>query len=511
MEKQPPQALPHVTAGSNISYWIDSMEPIKTTRLNENLKTDVVVIGGGIAGVTIAYQLLRSGQKVVLIEDGFIGSGETGRTTAHLVNALDDRYYDLQRIFGNENAGLIAQSHTSAIAFIEELVKKENIDCDFTRVDGYLFLHPSDNKDSIEKELRAARESGVDVEEVSEVPGIVYTETPAIKFLRQAKFHPLKYLAGLCKAITRDGGEIFTSTHAREIDHTGIITDEGFTVHADHVVVATNSPVNNRFAMHLKQFAYRSYVIGALVEKDSLPDVLWWDTGDHEMNADLPPYHYVRLQPFNDEFDLLISGGEDHPTGLADAVDFSEETRYAKLKGWTESKFPIGEIIFKWSGQVIEPMDSLAYIGRNPFDKDNVYIVTGDSGNGMTHGTIAGLLITDLINGKENPWEKLYSPSRFKFFKSGKIFLKEFIGGLFAYMKTNPKHPETVELSSVKEGEGKIVELQGEKFGVHRDKANQLHIVAAECTHLQCIKWNNDEKSWDCPCHGSRFTYDGKV
>ena len=500
-----------ITSGKNISFWTDSFTPpLIYVKPDKNYNTDVVIVGGGIAGITIAYCLLKSGKKIVLVEDGQIGSGETGRTTAHLVNALDDRYYDLERIYGEEATKLIAKSHSDAIDFVEQIITEENIACDFKRVDGYLFLHPSDKIESLEKELDAAGKAGINVRQVANVPGMKNESSVSLLFPRQGQFHPMKYLLGLSKAITKMGGQIFTGTHAKEIDETGVITDDGIRIKADYIVVATNSPVNNKVVMHLKQYPYRTYVIAATIKKRSLPSALWWDTGDQE--KDIPPYHYARTHSYNEEYDLLICGGEDHPTGLADNEKIAEEERYALIEAWTRTRFDIEEIIYRWSGQVMEPMDSLAYIGKNPLDKDNVFIVTGDSGNGMTHGTIAGKLITDLINGKENPLEKIYNPSRFKFFKSGMTFLKEFGGGLAAYLKTYPKDADAITLSSIKPGEAEIVELNKKKHGAYRDENNQLHIVNAECTHLQCIiKWNNDEKSWDCPCHGSRFTFRGEV
>src|SRR5690348_15282905 len=211
-------------------------------------------------------------------------------------------------------------------------------------------------------------------------------------------------------------------------------------------------------------------------------------------------------------FDLLIVGGEDHSTGLAEADVIPEENRYAILETWARNYFPIEEVVYKWSGQVMEPMDGIAFIGRNPMDKDNVYIATGDSGNGMTHGTIAGLLIDDLINGRPNNWEGIYNPSRFKVFTSGKTFWSELVGGLKKYYETNPKHPDAVALSSIKPGEGKVIEVEGKKYGAYCDQDETLHLVNAKCSHLGCIvRWNNDEKSWDCPCHGSRFTYEGNI
>jgi nitrite reductase/ring-hydroxylating ferredoxin subunit len=264
--------------------------------------------------------------------------------------------------------------------------------------------------------------------------------------------------------------------------------------------------------MHLKQYPYRTYVIGAKVKKGLLPKALWWDTGDFENNKEIPPYHYVRLQNYDDTHDLLICGGEDHPTGIAEEKKINEQDRYALLEYWAKKMFPIEETVYQWSGQVLEPMDAMAYIGRNPHDKNNIYIATGDSGNGITHGTIAGILLTDLINGKENEWEKLYDPSRFKLFSSGKTFFKELAGGMLAYYKNKADESKPVEIGKIMVGEGKIIQVEKEKYAAHRDENGVLHIVGAECMHLGCIiKWNKDEKSWDCPCHGSRYTKEGKV
>ena len=317
----------------------------------------------------------------------------------------------------------------------------------------------------------------------------------------------MKYLMGLCKAIEKKGGRIFMNTHASEIDHTGIISEKGFKVNARHIVVATNAPVNDKYAMMLKQWAYRSYVIGSLIKKGRLLKALWWDTGDQ--NADSgTPYHYVRLSAYNDDYDLLVCGGEDHISGQDSGL--SGEERYTLLERWTREYFPIEDVIYKWSGEVLVPMDSIAYIGRNRFDKDNVYIITGDAGIGMTYCTIGGMLITDLINGVKNKWEDIYKPSRF-ILKTSEPFFKMLKSDLFEVLK-KWFYVNTVELSEVKTGEGKIVNLEGKKCGAYRDDSGKLFLVSAECTHLKCmVTWNSDEKSWDCPCHGSRFTCTGKV
>ncbi|HEX8517455.1 MAG TPA: FAD-dependent oxidoreductase [Bacteroidia bacterium] len=497
----------HLSAGKHLTCWF---EPGVFTNLypelNSDEATDVVIVGGGIAGLTTAYCLSKSGKKVIVVEDGFIGSGETGRTTAQFVTALDDRYYNMEEIFGKDQTKLIAESHAAAIDLVERIVKEENIDCGFRILEGYLFLHNSDDPGNLVKEYDALKRCGFEVDMLGETPGLT-NSIRSIRYPRQAQLQPLKYLTGLCKAIEKNGGKVYINTHASEFTSSGITSDKGHTIKAEHIVVATNAPVNDKYAMMLKQWAHRSYVITALIKKGTLPYALWWDTGD-QTKKETTPYHYVRLSEYNDEYDLLVSGGEDHIVGIPE--DVPEENRYALLEKWTREHFPVTEIISRWSGEVLVPMDSIAFLGRNPFDSSNVYIITGDSGIGMTYCTIGAMLITDLINGRENKWEDIYKPSRFKFNSSGPFF-RMLKGDTVAVLK-KWFYMNDEELSNVKEGQGRIVKLDGKKCGAYRDENGKLFLVSAECTHLKCmVSWNNDEKSWDCPCHGSRFTYTGKV
>ena len=500
----------NITSGENLSYWIASSEPIIFEKLEKSLDTDILVIGGGIAGLTTAYCLAKAGRQVILVEDGFIGSGESGRTTAHITCALDDRYFELEKIFGKDKTVLAANSHMAAIEWIDKTVRLEKIECNFKRVDGYLFLHPSDSKETLDKEYEATKQAGLLTQMLPDVPAIASENGKwSIKFPGQAQFHIMLYLKGLAGAIVGMGGKIYTQSKAEDINKKGAKVN-GFDVTANQIVVATNTPVNDVLTMHTKQWPYRTYVIGAKIPKGQLPYSLWWDTGDHNSKWISQPYHYVRLEELNEQYDLLISGGEDHKTGQADDENIPEEDRYVRLIEWTKKRFPaIEEIIYKWSGQVMEPIDSLAFIGKNPGD-DNIYIITGDSGNGMTHGTLGGMILSDIISGNDNPWEDLYSPSRITL-KTADDYLHE-VGNMTAQLVDWISSGDIKEAAGLKPGEGGIISSGLKKIAVYRDEQNNLHACTAVCPHLGGIlQWNADEKSFDCPLHGSRFTTDGKV
>ncbi|MFD2163305.1 FAD-dependent oxidoreductase [Paradesertivirga mongoliensis] len=503
------QANPSITSGKNLSFWLNSVEPIKFSPLNHDYEQEVVVVGAGISGLSVAYNLLKAGKKVIVIEDGYIASGETGRTTAHLVNALDDFYTDIEKYHGEEGARLAAESHTEAINFIERVTREEGIECDFKRLDGYLFLHPSDKHETLQKEHEATNKAGVKTILLDQTPGLAADDVPCLHYPNQAQFHILKYIKGLTDAIVKMGGEIYTETHVTNIKE-GELKANGFTVKADTIVVATNTPINDLVTMHTKQWPYRTYVIGVKVPKNSVEHRLWWDTGDQDSKWVSKPYKYIRLQEMDEQNDLLICGGEDHKTGQADDEGISEEDRYTVLIEWVKQNFPAAtELVYKWSGQVMEPLDSMAYIGKNPGDK-NVYIVTGDSGNGMTHGTIAGMLLKDLITGKENAWAKLYDPSRISLKVTGD-YLKE-AGNMTAQYADLVSGGDVDSAAEIGRGQGAILTKNLKKIAVYRDDEGTLHSYSAICPHLGCVvQWNAEEKSFDCPCHGSRFTCKGEV
>lgn len=496
-------------AGQSVSTWMATAALPTFPVLTKAEHADVCIVGAGIVGLTTAYLLGRAGKSVVLIDDGPIAAGETERTTAHLCTALDDRYFELERLHGVTGAQLAAASHAAAIDEMERIVAEEKIDCDFERLDGYLFTPLGECPGLLEKELAAAHRVGLaDVNLVARSPLVSFDTGPALCFPRQAQFDPLKYIAGLARAIIRDGGRIYTHTHATRIaggSPVRIHTQDGPVLTADAAVVATNTPVNDLLAIHTKQSAYRTFVIGAMVPSGSVGKALYWDTA--------APYHYIRVQalaagPSSPATgDLLIVGGEDHKTGQADDT----EKRYARLEEWTRTRFPmVTEIAYRWSGQVIEPMDGLAFIGPNPLDDPHVYIATGHSGNGMTYGTIVGTLLTDLIHGRENAWASLYMPSR-KTLGAVVRFATESLNVAAQYA-----HWLAVgaieENAAVPPGTGAIVRRGLRLVAAHCDDAGHVHECSAVCPHLEgIVTWNHSEHTWDCPCHGSRFDARGKV
>jgi glycine/D-amino acid oxidase-like deaminating enzyme/nitrite reductase/ring-hydroxylating ferredoxin subunit len=506
--------IPGERAGENISFWERTAKKFYSTSLSENLTADVCVVGAGIAGVTTAYLLARENRHVVLLDDGPVGGGMTGRTTAHLVSALDDRYYELEEMLGGECSRLCAESHTAAIDRVESIVSKEKIECDFERLDGYLFLPPGGSVTDLKRELDAVHRAGLrDVERVDRIPTGKFNTDGVLRFPQQAQFHPLKYVNGLAAAILKCGGQIFTGNRVVKIqdgDRTTIETSDGHIITAGTAVVATNCPINDRLAIHSKQAPYATYVIGARMT-GKVEHALFWDTAmtaeDEKQILGPVSYHYVRFAR-DEEGDVLIVGGEDHKSGQAE--DF--EQRFSKLERWSREHFPmIGEITDRWSGQVMEPVDGVAYIGRNPGDK-NVYVVTGDSGNGMTHGTIAGILITDLIAGRENPWAKLYEPTR-KTLKP--IVIADYIAenaNVMAQLRDYVTPGSEPSADKIKTGEGAILREGAAKIAAYRDESGTLHKFSAVCPHLKCIvRWDGCEKTWDCPCHGSRFDALGHV
>ncbi len=488
-------------------------EPILAyeTPLEDAETTEVCVVGAGIAGLSVAYELAVRGVRVVVLEQDAIGSGETGRTTAHLASVQDDRFSWLEKKHGEDRTRLLARAHVEAIDRIEAICRTEHIDCDFARVDGYLFEGLEREAGFLARELEAARRAGlVDAELVAHPPLASIDEGPAIRFPRQARIHPTRYLAGLARAVERRGGRVHTGTRvtgvARADGSDGplrVDIEDGRFVEAKCVVVATNAPIVSAISIPMKQEAYRSYVVAIEVPRGSIPDALYWDTED--------PYHYARLAGSSTgDVDVLVVGGADHKTGQGgdDGV-----ARYEALERWAAGRFvrpgAALSVVARWSGQVLEPADGIALIGRAPGALEGIYLATGDSGQGMTHGAIAGLLLSALIEGRESRYEALFDPRRTPHAMLELLKASIDVGSQYLdWLRPGDVHDE----SRIPPGSGAVVRHGTKLLAVYRDEAGTCHARSAMCPHLYgVVAWNASEKSWDCPCHGSRFDAYGRV
>ncbi len=494
-------------SGASFSLWMHTKLPSFKHKLPHTSEADVCVIGAGISGLTTAYLLSQEGKRVIVIDDGPVAGGESARTSAHLASAQDDRFLRLERYHGQAGTRIAATSHAAAIDRIEQICQRENIHCEFQRVDGYLFNPPGGATKFLEQEQKAAQRAGLDdVELLPRAPLPSFDTGPALRFPRQAQFHPLKYLRGLVAAIERQGGQIYTGVRAEKIlpgEPARVMASSGEMIVARAVVVATNAPFNSPAELPMKQASYRSYVLGFVIPKGAVPHGLYWDTED--------PYHYVRLSAAEGSADseVLIVGGEDHKTGQDEGKD--PQARFDRLESWTRERFPMaGEVSQKWSGQVQEPMDGIGFIGRSPHDGDNVYVITGDSGQGLTHATLGAILITDLIADRTNPWVELYDPARRTLRAAGE-FLRENLNVGAQYLDWLGRG-DVSSIDEIKPGTGAILRKGMKLLAVYRDEIGVCHPRSAACTHLGgVVSWNPTEKSWDCPCHGGRFSALGRV
>jgi glycine/D-amino acid oxidase-like deaminating enzyme len=486
------------------TVWTENYDLPRFPTLTEAKTCDVCIVGGGITGFTAAFLLASEGKSVIVVDDGPLCGGETGRTTAHLTDVLDTTYHELISKHGLANAQALFQAYRAGMDQIATIIKQEKIDCDFEKLDGHLFLSPESKLSELEHELAAVGKVGFANVKLTDCPLKRKEIIPSLCFPNQYQFHVMKYLDGLIDACIDRDVQIFAGTHVGGIDDGDTVlvkktNQENVAVSAKSVIVATNSPILG-LGVHMKQAAYRSYVIAGRVPIGAMPKGLFWDTQD--------PYHYVRTQSIEDdlEFELLIVGGEDHKTGQAD--DSAE--RFARLEAWTrEWCANFTSVDYKWSGQVYEPVDGIGYIGKHPGSK-GIYIATGASGVGMSFSAVAGLLLTDEICGRENSAAKLFDPARTPV-SSPLEFIKENLNAAAQFVDYVTK-PDVTSVTQIHPGEGAVVTRNGEKIAVCRDDHGNLCERSAICPHMGgIVSWNTLEKSWDCPVHGSRFDVNGKV
>ncbi len=479
------------------SVWSSTANTAAYPVLSENVESDVLVVGAGITGLTAAMRLAEAGASVTLVEARRIGCGVSHRTTAHMTEMVDCGYSHVESAFGADAAHLVASSSRAALDEITRLVSTLQIPCGLERKPGYLFTEKSEALHRLREECDAARRAGLSVDLVPEPP-LPYPTKGGIRFPDQMQLHIVRYLAGLAEAAVRRGVRIHEESRVIAVEDGEpclVHLEHGPLVRAKHVFVATDAPLNRVF-LQTKIAAYRSYVLA--FPGVAIGDGLFWDTDE--------PYHYLGTYTI-DGVPYLLVGGEDHKTGMTSKT----EERFDALLAWTKRRFEVPPPSFRWSAQVREPVDGLPFIGRNSAS-EHVYVATGFSGNGTTFGTIAAMIVTDLVIGRKNAWAELYSATRVPRIGAAPAYVHENVDFPIHLLTDRLAPPEAKSLAEIRPGEGKTVRVRGERLAVYRDPEGALHAVSSVCTHLGClVKFNRAETTWDCPCHGSRFGIDGTV
>ncbi|MBI2390556.1 MAG: FAD-dependent oxidoreductase [Deltaproteobacteria bacterium] len=491
--------MDHVT--KHPSLWIETAPPLPRAPLHGDLSVDVCVVGAGITGITAARLLKRAGKTVAVIDARSVGGGETGHTTAHLASHHDLYYSDTIEKYGEDDARMILESRRAAIAQIESFVADENIVCAYERVPAYLFAEDGSGERDLREEIAACQRLGMNAEWVERVPA-PFPVRGAIRFANQAQFHPLQYLAAMADRVDGNGSHVFEHTRALSIDSGApcrVQTDRG-TIDCRDVILATNSPVNAVGLLITRIAAYRTYAMAFRVDPASAPLALMWDTAD--------PYHYIRVHHAGDAT-FLIVGAEDHKVGAreneakADVQQDESTSAWRRIEGWTRGRFAASEIAAQWSGQILEPADGLPYVGKHD---EHVWVATGFSGDGMTNGTMAAMLLSDEILDERSAIARLYDPKRLDLMASIKDYVRENVDFPMHLVSDRLKKAGTDRLRDVGPDEGKIVRFGKEKLAVFREASGEVHAFSPVCTHMGClVHWNGAESSWDCPCHGSRF------
>jgi len=480
---------------STTSLWPRPASLASFPPLSGELSVDVAVVGGGITGLTCAVLLAEAGKTVALLEGRELGAGVTGSTTAHLTEAVDARYHRLESSLGADTARLVRAGSRDAIETIATL--SSGTACDFQRLNGYLFTEDDSRRSELDDELLAAGRAGALVTR-SQVP-LPLDVKAGICFENQAQIQPLAYVLGLVERLRQTQALIFEHTPVVDVDTSGkvprLVTEGGANVTAEAVVMATHA-YYGKLTVELKLAQYRSYVVAGPETRAHAG--LFWDMAD--------PYHYVRRAVIDGK-PYVVVGGEDHRTGVLPKGGPDEPYRnleaYAARLGVTAER--------RWSAQVVEPADGLPYIG--PLASGGpVYIATGFAGNGMTFGTLAGMILSDTLLGRSNPYAKVFAVQRSNLLASASAVIKENVETAGHLIAGHLSPPSREPIADLPRGAGRIMQEGGKKLAVYRDDSGAVHRVSAICTHQGCqVAFNPLERTWDCPCHGSRFDVDGQV
>jgi glycine/D-amino acid oxidase-like deaminating enzyme/nitrite reductase/ring-hydroxylating ferredoxin subunit len=462
---------------------------------------DVVVVGGGLTGLSTALALREAGLTCLVAEARNIGFGTTSGTSAHINTVLDLSYDRMIVKFGEEQAKLVAKGAQAAVDRIEQLSKLHAPNCNWMERDAYLFAKDEKQAEELERIVEGTKRVGLHADLVDHMP-FPGPFMKAARFPGQAQFHPARYIHGLAAAFKAAGGVLMEECRVLEVEPKDealeVVTERG-TVRARHLVYATHIPPGVNI-LHFRNAPYRSYVLSARLRVEAeLPAALVYDMED--------PYHYYRTEDLDGDR-VLIAGGCDHKTGHE--VDTTK--RFQELEAHVRGLFGVEAVTHQWSSQYFEPADGLPYIGKLPMADDRIFVATGFNGNGMTLGTLASIILADLIVAKSSPYEKVFDPARVSVVAGFANFVKEAVDVVGHLVAAPFPAKRMAELEELTNGEGRVVQYDGRSIAVHRDEDGQLHAVDPACSHIKCtVAWNGAERSWDCPCHGSRFSVDGSV
>ncbi|HEV8271135.1 MAG TPA: FAD-dependent oxidoreductase [Chitinophagaceae bacterium] len=485
--------------GCNISLWQESVNEYKSSnKINSSTLYDVVIVGGGITGISTAFHLQKASMNCLVLEAHELCFGTTGGTTAHINTLLDIPYSTIEKNFGKEKSKLVADSVKEAVNTIRSTIREHNIDCDFKTTTATLFAKTDKQKEELEKISGATRDAGIQNSFINKI-SLPIGFLKAMQVYEQAKFNPARYVHGVAEQFEKMGGVILQNCSvitADENENVNIETTKGkytgrFLIYATHIPPGVN-------LIHFRCVPMRSYAMAVTLKDDNYPDDLLYDMYD--------PYNYYRSQEIDGK-KYFIAGGNDHKT----AHEENQEYCFLKLESHIRRYFEVKEIAYKWSSQYYESPDGLPYIGQLP-GHDKIYTATGFGGNGMPYSTVAALLLTKMICNQDSPYKDLYDPNRLKPVAGFSNFVNHNVDVIKQFASKWFSHDELHELAELATGEGKIVNFKDEKIAIYKDEKGSVHALHPTCTHVGCeVKWNNAELTWDCPCHGARYSYDGQV
>jgi glycine/D-amino acid oxidase-like deaminating enzyme/nitrite reductase/ring-hydroxylating ferredoxin subunit len=487
------------------SLWMKVALP-EFPALQRDIDVDVLIVGAGVTGITTAYLLGQEGVRVALIDREQVATGDTARTTAHLTYVTDERLHQLASKFGADAARKFWEGGQVGLDTIEGIAEEIGNDVEFVRVPGYLHTRIGqqvDPKDveTLQKDAELAQSFGFDATFADRT---AYSNMPGVRFAQQAKFHPRRYLKGLLGVIQQQGGQVFENTAFESVDDGDPMTvhANGHQIRCKYLVMATHNPLMGKKGLltaslfQTKLALYTSYVLGARLPDGAVPEGLYWDTYD--------PYEYLRIEQHEDH-QYAIFGGEDVKTGQED----DPERVFERLTRRLREVLPQAQVDRRWLGQVIETDDGMPFIGEN---EQREFIATGFSGNGWTLGTLGALMARDQFLGRRNPWSSLFAVGRSPFHGGAWRYVQENVDYPYYFVRDRLRRAELESPDQVGPGEGRIVSHQGKKVAAYRDDSGTLTLLAPQCTHLKClVKWNSADRTWDCPCHGSRFRPTGEV